>query len=207
MAINPSIQVSNLSVVENSQPILDRPGAGLPSKELFFAKLAFRFSRALNTQERMLGRFEDESNQILDIFESITPSKRRTQVLISRLVGMEDSSRNWSPYMVLQHLVIVNRAILSVLERLQRNEAISDKADTARVKPLPTAGVEVVEGFNEIKRKYCEYLRDHTLRKGGPTYAHPWFGELSAFGWHCLASVHLGIHRKQLKAIAQQLSL
>jgi hypothetical protein len=35
----------------------------------------------------------------------------------------------------------------------------------------------------------------------GPRFAHPWFGPIDAFRWHCLLGIHQGIHRRQLEAI------
>ena len=32
-------------------------------------------------------------------------------------------------------------------------------------------------------------------------HAHPWFGPLDAAGWHAMAAMHMGIHRKQIERI------
>lgn len=37
-------------------------------------------------------------------------------------------------------------------------------------------------------------------------FMHPWFGAMNAFQWLALASMHMGIHRKQVAAIISGLA-
>lgn len=44
----------------------------------------------------------------------------KERVLIKRITGIEDSSRFWSVYMVLDHLLIVDRLTIKIMESLSR---------------------------------------------------------------------------------------
>jgi hypothetical protein len=123
-------------------------------------------------------------------------------VLIERITGIEDSSRYWSPFMVLQHLRIVNDGIARTVEQLSQGRTVPGVVRTANMKPGPEAGVEAIEEYRECTERYlarADAALQHTASR--VKHTHPWFGPLTAHGWHCLAAIHQGVHRRQLAAI------
>jgi hypothetical protein len=185
-------------------PELQPPGAGLPAGELFFAKMLFLAYRCTRTREQALSHFSGETEKILKIVEPLPVRAGGTAVLIKRVPGIEDSSRFWSPYMVLQHLVIVDSAIIGLIEALlSGNAGKLREVKIADVKPDPKASNDMVGAFGKATSDYNSRLSKLGKLKGSPRHAHPWFGALDAHGWNCLAAVHHTIHRRQLEAIIE----
>jgi len=46
--------------------------------------------------------------------------------------------------------------------------------------------------------------REVADRNSRTTLRHPWFGEMNAHQWHCLAAMHQSVHRKQMQRILAQ---
>ena len=182
---------------------LDAPGAGLPKPELFIARLRFGWFRKKVGRAGRTALFEEERKRMLEIVGGLGDEEAAAQVLIRRIRGMEDSSRDWSVFMVLEHLRIVNELIATSIRALGRGEVPDWKADTAAVKPTPGVGREVVEGFEKSCAAILDAVGGVADLRTEVTYTHPWFGEMDAGDWHALAAVHMGIHRRQIERILE----
>lgn len=184
---------------------LQPPGAGLPGVELFFARLGFR-ALGLFVSRRGASRwFREEADRILALARSLAPADASRQVLIPRLAGLEDSSRYWSVYMTLEHLVMVDTGILGVIESLVAGRAVNQVVSTAAVKPSPSADASTIDRFEAVARDYLVRVDALPDLRSNLTLAHPWFGPLTAAKWHRLAAMHHGIHRKQIERIVRLL--
>jgi hypothetical protein len=188
------------------QTQLQPPGAGLPRVELLVARLRVRLFAPFISRQGASRRFREESDRILILARSLSPTDAARRVLIPRLRGLEDSSRYWSVYMTLEHLVIVDTAIRSGIEALTAGHQIDRVASTAAVKPSPTAGADMIERFGAVVGDYLARVEGIPDLRSRITYRHPWFGPLTALGWHRLAAVHTSLHRKQIERIIQLLS-
>ncbi len=189
-----------------SDPQLAPPGAGLPFIELWAARLLFALTRRRGSRETFVARFEQERAAIRALVDCCPEAQRGERVLITRLRGLEDSSRNWSVWMTLDHLRITNMGLVQVVTALTKGHVPKRKASTAAVKPsmLVTAAVEsdfeiscdavlaALSGASDLKTKLC--------------FAHPWFGPLDALGWAAMAGTHMGLHRAQIQSIVTGLS-
>lgn len=184
-----------------SSPRLAPPGAGLPKPELFAARLIFRWHCFTTSRAQAAAMIVAERDACLALIRDRTPALLARRVLIPRLRGLEDSSRDWSVYMTLEHLRIVNASIAEVIGLLAQGKTPAQAASTAAVKPSPSVGGETVAAF----AAGCEQLAAtvaavpdlHTSTR----YAHPWFGPLDAAGWHAMAGFHLRLHRRQIEDI------
>src|SRR5687768_16332863 len=101
-----------------SAPRLAPPGAGIPKAELAWVRPGFRLASRLLSDVRATARFEREARQMLVQVAALPPELAARQVLIERVVGIEDSSRYWSAYLVLEHLRIVNAIIVRIIASL-----------------------------------------------------------------------------------------
>ncbi len=187
------------------EPPLGPPGAGLPLPELLIGRLLFRIRRLRETRETLNARIVWERDAILALVEGCPEEDRGRRILIPRPRGLEDSSRNWSVWMTLDHLRITNRVFAASVKSLAAGRVPDRVASTADVKPSPAVTDEVEAAFVES----CDRLL-HTVAGIGDLrtpvkYAHPWFGPLDAHGWHALAAMHLAIHRGQIEAIVRRL--
>jgi len=169
--------------------------------ELRVARVLFRMKRGMGTPDSFRTAFRDEQQRIMELLNHCPDGQRGRAVLILRLPGLEDSSRQWSVWMTMEHLRITNLGMAGIIDCLLRDEQPPGVVRTAEVKPATTAGPEVETQFADS----CDAL----LRAAGEgnglrtikRHAHPWFGPLDARGWLAMAAMHMGIHRKQIEAI------
>ena len=177
------------------------PGAGLPVIELWVARLLFALTRLRGNREAFVTKFEQEHAAIRALVASCPEAQRGEQVLIARLRGLEDSSRNWSVWMTLDHLRITNTALARVIGALTHGKVPPGKASTAAVKPSASVTAIVEADFERSCDDVLAAITEATDLKTKVRFAHPWFGPLDAFGWAAMAGTHMGIHRAQIQSI------
>lgn len=184
-----------------SEPKLAPPGAGLPGVELFIARLMFAVRRWTGSRRSFQTRFERERELIRALIQNRDAAMCSRRVLIRRIRGLEDSSRFWSVWMTLDHLRIVHHEIAGVISSLVNGVVPDGAASTAAVKPSVEAGAGVVAEFEASCKALSSVVASTPDLDTRVRYPHPWFGPLTAAGWHALAGTHLGIHRVQIERI------
>lgn len=107
--------------------------------------------------------------------------------------------------MVLEHLVIVNAGIAVIVEHLAACKTFPGEVSTIGVKPTPVTDPATIERFAVGTRDYAARIVAVNYLRTGITHRHPWFGELDAHGWNCLAAAHQAIHRRQVERILRLL--
>lgn len=183
------------------RPVLAPPGAGLPPLELFFARILFGVSRRMTSREAAAAAIVEQRGKIEALVGSCDRERAAQRVLIKRLPGLEDSSRDWSVWMTLDHLRIVNRAIAGTLRELLAGRVVERVASTADVKPSPEAGAAVLGEFQRSCDELLQLNADARSLRTRLRYAHPWFGPLDGAGWFFMAGFHLSLHRTQVERI------
>lgn len=184
---------------------LAAPGAGLPWIELIAARMLFGRFRRKHAREEVTALFIGERERILKLAASTAPTDAARPILIKRLRGMEDSSRNWSVYMTLEHLRIVNAAVADVIRALAAGQVPPGSASTATVKPAPGIEEQAVTEFMAGCESLLQTVSAVPDLRTQKCYAHPWFGPLDAAGWHAMAAFHMRLHRKQIESIVAAL--
>ena len=187
-------------------PELQPPGMGLPKVELFFARILVAVKLRLTSQAHASEIFVSEMLDIISIIKQIDPVFCSKRVLIDRLPGLEDSSRYWSIYMTLEHLLIVNRFTIGVVSTLLSGKQPQVVVNTASVKPKVGVDDSVVQQFQAICAEFNESFPPSTNLWTSVTLQHPWFGKLNAQQWHFFAGFHMSLHKKQIIKIAEKLS-
>jgi hypothetical protein len=152
-------------------PALAPPGAGLPRLELMIMRLVFAWLRCCSTREQTTRLFRRERGTILRLASQCDPESGSRPVLIDRLCGMEDSSRFWSVFMVVDHLRIVNRGISEVIRLLGRGQTPARQLRIADVKPRPETDQEVTGSSNKPAR--ASSATPPSFRTSGPLTATP----------------------------------
>jgi hypothetical protein len=183
------------------EPHLEAPGAGLPKLELWIARWLFHRRRKRATREEAAALFQAEHDKIQDLVRDLPPEAASRRVLIPRPRGLEDSSRYWSVFMVLDHLRIVNHGITEAIRLLASGQTPGRPASTAAVKPSPKAGPEASAAFERSCENLERCVSAISDLRTAKKYPHPWFGPLDVAGWHLLAGVHMGLHRRQIETI------
>ena len=184
-------------------PQLAPPGAGLPwfesvmvrwfGRRMFLSRLNWEGAQAAIA--RVSSRLAREAMAMDD--ETLARC-----VLIKRLPGLEDSSRFWSPEMVLEHLVITGEMFTDYVVTLSNGRPVADQRGIADIKPRGGLGRAVVARFVAVHEAIPTRLATEAgALRDGPAHLHPWFGKLTAAEWLSLTAVHLGLHEKQWRAI------
>jgi hypothetical protein len=198
------IMMSRMST--HADPQLAPPGAGLPAIELWVARLLFALTRFRGNRETFLANFKQEHAAIRALVASCPEAQRGERGLIKRLRGLEDSSRNWSVWMTLDHLLITNTALARVITALTHGRVPPGKASTAAVKPSTIVTAAVEADFERSCDGVLAAITNAADLKTQVRFAHPWFGPLDAYGWAAMAGTHMGIHRAQIQSILAGLS-
>ena len=99
-------------------PTLDSPGAGLPALQSLFSRFVLAVASAVDSRESALRRFNTEAGRIRKLVDPMDETVGARRVLVPRLLGLEDSSRFWSPFMVVEHLVIVDTNMFRIMTDL-----------------------------------------------------------------------------------------
>jgi hypothetical protein len=192
----------------NKEPSLQAPGAGLPFFEQMFARF-YLFPKFCRTTswDAAQKMFDREGQRILELVTPLQDDQLQKRVLVDRIPGMEDSSRFWSASMTLEHLMIVGDAIATGIIEVSHNKPPSTRADIAAVKPHGKLHSRLaLESFKEFLHRFAEKMNHEVADKNSKMrFRHPWFGDLNAHQWHCLAAIHQNTHRKQVQAILKGL--
>ena len=188
---------SRVNVREKLQP----PGAGLPGIELAWLRPGFHAVCLVMPQRLALRLFLAEGAKVHSLVQTVSPAQGAVPVLIDLIVGIEDSSRCWSVFMVLDHLRIVNQGIAKIVEALTKNQAVAQEVRIQDVKPNPGSGPDVIQGFIQSVAAYEALINRLGTLGSHQRHPHPWFGPMTALDWHCLAAIHHWVHRRQLERI------
>ncbi len=192
--------------VSSQLPALAAPGAGLPWPELWIGRMLFTFSRLSYKRDTANQNFLREQKMIAALIVRCDATSACQRVLIPRLRGLEDSSRYWSVSMTLDHLRITNEAFADIILYLATNATPPRVASTAAVKPSAEASMEVEKAYNQSCSRLMHAVAENPDLNTALKFAHPWFGPMNAEGWHLLAGMHMGIHRRQIESILNALS-
>ncbi len=184
-------------------PHLQPPGAGLPFIPRiylrWFGRRVLRWKYSWDSAPIAIGA---TAERLYRAVANLPADVLQRPVLVPPMPGIEDSSRYWSPAMVIQHLNITCEIFSGIIVKLSRGEAISERRGPADVKPAPDAGRVDVESFQSLHTGVGERI----CAEAGPDrersrFPHPWFGPMTARDWFGLFAAHLILHEKQLQAI------
>lgn len=184
-----------------SEPQLAPPGAGLPFPENLIARGLLGMKRLTGNSAGFTADFIRERESIRRLIDKLDETTLSRRVLIRRPKGLEDSSRNWSALMTLDHLRIVHHAFIGVIGTLAKEQVPEGEASTAAVKPDPAVTMDVIAGYETSCDALLETLGAVRNFKTRARFPHPWFGPMDAHGWHALAGGHMSIHRVQIERI------
>lgn len=188
-----------------NEPKLAAPGAGLPFPENLIARCLLGMKRLTGTSSAFTAHFIRERETIRQRIAPLDEAALSRRVLIPRPRGLEDSSRNWSVLMTLDHLRIVHQAFTGVIETLAKEQIPEGEASTAAVKPDPAVTMEVIAEYETSCDTLLATLASVRNFKTKARFPHPWFGPMDAHGWHALTGGHMAIHRVQIERILRGL--
>ncbi len=183
------------------------PSGGLPPWERTALNLTFKIAASVLSDAGALKKFRRESKELFRLADDDESYDVFQTLKIPRVIGIEESSRNWSVMMVLDHVCLTTPDMLKIIKALMDGVVPRGTLVLADYKPNPEVGYEVLAQFQRLELEYCRGIELLLESRGNlatkTRYPHPWFGPLNAHHWHCLAAIHHHIHRRQvLKLIA-----
>ena len=173
--------------------------ARLPVLERQAGALAVKTYARLADKDQVLAGFRDETARVMALAHRVPEDIGRRRTRVRRRIGMEASSRDWSVFMTVEHLVIVNRGITAVIHALCADNNPGVEIGVADIQPHPDAGPEHIEALSHAADRYVEIVEHFGGLRCQERYQHPWFGPLSAGEWNVLAAWHNRVHRRQLQ--------
>ncbi len=188
---------------QSNGPRLAPPGAGLPRIEAWVSRhIVFPLASRLISWDGAAALFQKEGARLLALAELLPADVLQRPVLIRRVTGIEDSSRNWSPAMVLEHLMITGWGMADLTVALSHGRQPEMVVSTAAVKPAGGRGEGIVAEYRAFLGEFARKIAGETGDRASRTrHVHPWFGAITARQWHALAAMHQRIHRKQMERI------
>lgn len=184
---------------------LKEPGCGLPPLEKFFIKTFLVPSvKFLFTWESALNCFNKEAKKIEMLLKNIPQDDLQKRVLIDRIFGIEDNSRDFSINLVLEHLVIVGNGMIELIQTLSNEQAFTQEITIAGVKPYAN-NANTLETFVKLVETYNAFIESLPKKKSLMTKRHPWFVEFNNFEWSVFMFIHTWVHRRQIASICKNL--
>lgn len=190
---------------------LKPPGAGLPGWERQVLDLSLKVASTVVSDRNALNMFRNETNLLIQLAEGDESYDPFQKLVIPRVIGIEDSSRNWSVMMVIEHLCLANRDILTAIQALFEGITPRGEIDIALYKPSPDITYEIMNHYREVTDEYLMTVERLIETRGrlqtAARFRHPWFGLLNAHQWHCFAAFHQRIHRRQAQKLIAMLGV
>lgn len=187
--------------------LLEPPGAGLRLwEQVAVRRIIFPCLRANTSWEAAMRLFQREGQRILGDCGDLPMELLFERVLVRRLFGIEDSSRYWSPAMVLEHLTMVGTRMGEIIVALSKHRPARPIVDMKDMKPSGRAAEDIVQQFGVFLKVFADAMEERVGDRGSESSCrHPRFGSLDAHGWCCLAALHQWLHRRHLDAILRKL--
>ena len=186
---------------------LEKAGAGISAtKKLVATYVMFPLLNYFISWEKAWDIYDKEGEKVVRMASSLSQEQLFERVLVPRLFGLEDNSRYYSVAMVIEHLLIVGKALQVRIPILSQGKKLKGHVKIEDVKPYTEIDVNIVEAFQTFLSSYREELEMHT----GDIHIdnrseHPWFGEFNPKQWSILGMVHQTVHRRQIEAIIKKL--
>lgn len=180
-------------------------GAGIPVHERLAADLWVRLYASLASPARILDDFRAEAERALTLTRPLSEEAAARPVRIRRFPGIEAESRNWSVYMTLDHLVMVNTAITTLIHAICSGHTQGVEIRLEDVRPHADAGADRIMALEALVDRYGHQIDCLGVLQSRARHPHPWFGPLTARQWHALAALHNRLHRLQIEKIVRRL--
>ena len=178
-----------------------RGDAGLPALERWAGGVGVKLFASFSSRERVVDAFRSEAERVIALAAAVPEEVGRSPARVRRAAGMEPSSCDWSVYMALEHLVIVNRGITAVIHALCADQNPGVEIRIEDIQPHVDAGPEQIEALGRAVDRYIEIVERFGGLNCRERYLHPWFGPLTACEWNVLAAWHNRIHRGQVQRV------
>ena len=116
--------------------------------------VVFKTSAAVFSDRQASRLFRRDSVELLRLADDDESYDVFQILMIPRVIGIEDSSRNWSVMMVLEHLCLTNRDMLRIIKALVDGIVPRGEVDIAMYKPIARCRLRCAGSFHELTKDY-----------------------------------------------------
>jgi hypothetical protein len=184
-----------------------RPGACSCWQDFVARRLAFPVYCGTTSFDGATEDFLEETQRIDELAGRFTADDFVRRVTVPALLGLEDPERTWSAAMVIEHAVITGEAIGKTLVFLAHGLPAPIAFDADALRPRGARGVAVMSDLRAYAAEYPRLItRELNQRQSSRSHTHPLLGPLTIHEWHCFATLHLRVHRRQLAEIRRRIS-
>lgn len=184
---------------------LQNAGTGLPKCEYLFIKYIFIPTvKKCTSFDILMSLFLKETEKLKRLVCNMSNDNLSKRVVIPKLIGLEDNSRDFSISMIFEHLFIVSSMIQEGLAFLTNNQKFEVEVSIQGVKPANNNS-SFIDKFFKFVDGYKEFYAQMPKVASKTTKAHPWFGELNSYEWHMFLFIHTLVHRRQIEALIKAL--
>jgi hypothetical protein len=175
--------------------------SGIPPLEWTYGWLLVRLTAACP-----LGMVLSKLERVSETLLALCPEGEEAgtcRVRVRRIPGIEESSREWSGAMVLEHLTIVGEHVIELIQDLCAERRSTWVLRTQDVKPTGALTRRAsASAFEEMVRDYVRCVREAGDGLRSPArHMHPWFGPLQCKQWVAFMTLHHMVHVPQQRAI------
>lgn len=174
-----------------------------------FLGAAIRTWFNLTSRNQASAKIQKLNDGYLELASQTNTASGTLAVHVPKMLGIDEDMRDWSFYKILEHNVIVNQSITSIIESLVHGDepkgagAIDMKKD---VMPSKNPGKEQIEFFHKSVTEYLRTVSNFQNLRNSSIKHHPLFGAFTAHQWHCMFGFHLFLHYKQAKYIVNKIT-
>jgi len=173
--------------------------------EATWLKASFELRCLSGSFVRQTKRFEASASQILQTVNDHDYDMLSRTPRIPRLMGMRRTSREWSVFMVIDHLRRHTDFVLQEMRSLLTDSGGISQRPSFHYFVPDDAGAECIDQFQDSVWQYLGFVgnleesRDH--RRSTGSIEHPLLGRLNLVRLNAYAGFHLSIHRSQIQKI------
>ena len=175
------------------------------SYERVWLRTGFEFRCLTGTVVGNTKRFESQAASIVRTANQCDYDLLGRTTEIPRLMGMRDASRNWTAFMVIEHLRRYNEFLLKAMQSLIIDDESRIVTPEFRYLVPEDVGADCIEEFQESAWQYAGFINNLSESGRFPrstgSIRHPFFGKMDARRIHCFSGFHLSIHRRQIQKI------
>jgi hypothetical protein len=150
-------------------------------------------------------RFEKHAEHILRTINSNDYGLLSQYPKIPRLMGMQNESREWTVFMVVDHLRLHIDFVLNAIRALVIDDELRTAVPRFRYLVPDDVGAECIDQFQDSVWQYTGFVGNlfdsGKFREPSGSILHPWLGRLNVKRLHAYAGFHLSIHRSQIQKI------
>ncbi|QEG22516.1 hypothetical protein [Mariniblastus fucicola] len=150
-------------------------------------------------------RFENQVGLLVDTLNDCDYDLLGRQPKIPRLMGMRHASREWTVFMVVEHLCLHTDYLFRAMQALLIGDETRALVPNYRYLVPEDVGADCIDRFQDSAWQYIGFANNLAesgrYKESTGSIRHDLFGRLGLKRLHALSSFHIKIHRRQVQKV------